>query len=115
MKRFMGFVIFLVGFGLLKVYGEVAAMKTGYEIRQLNIQKDSLLHDRKQLEYETAMLRTPRRLQMWLAKKEVDLSPVKIKMLARVDALGEEPRDGRIVPRNLAKLFLGTARAQSEK
>lgn len=118
MKRFFFCVLLVTLVGIGVVYGEVEAVKTGYRIRQLNLKKLSMITDRKQLEFEVAKLKAPRRLEKWMQTQEVCLSHGKFLKLARRNtektdhSASEKPGIGLI---RLARIFLGTAQAGSEK
>ena len=96
------------------VHGEMESVKIGYQIRQLSLEKRDLVHAQKQLEYEIASLKTPERLEAWVATNHVKLGSAKVTRLARLEprpAGGEKTG----VLTQIAKLFLGTAQAGSDK
>jgi len=49
--------------GLIVVAGEVEIVKTGYDIRRLNLKKHALRHDVNKREYHLANLKTPQKLE----------------------------------------------------
>ena len=118
MKRFVLTVVLVTCVGLTVVYGEVEAMKIGYQIRQLNMKKLELVNDTKLLEFQIATLKTPGRLEQWMGKSHVSLTQSRTLRVARaetpesVTASAESSRKG---PVQFARLFLGIARADSER
>jgi len=113
-KRFVLIVSLVTFVGLAVVCAEVEAVKTGYEIRQLNLKKMELANQIKLLEFEIATLKTPRRLEQWMGNARLNLTHSKTMTLVKNV---EEPR--RAVdsknPIHIARLFLGIAQADSER
>ena len=112
MKRFVLGVLAVMVVGLGVVTAEIEALKTGYHIRQLNLQKLDLVNQMKHLEFEIANLKTPERLEQWMATSRVKLGQSRTVELARVEPL-PQPAKGNGFTR-LARLFLGTAQAQAD-
>lgn len=118
MKKFVLSVILVTTVGLGVVYGEVEAVKIGYQIRQNNIQKLELTNRLKLLEYQVATLKTPQRLEKWMGHSRLTLTNSKTLKVAKVETpaekitLAERARKG---PIQFARLFMGTAQADSER
>lgn len=117
MKRFIFSILLVTLVGLAVVYGEIEAMKTGYRIRQLNMKKIWLVRNQKRLEFEVASLKTPHRLEQWIASQKVELVPSKPLRLARNRPEVGSPaptQKTRREPIRFAKYLLGTAQAGFE-
>jgi hypothetical protein len=72
--------------GLSIVYGEVEAMKTGYEIRQLSIQKRDLTHRLKEREFQIASVTSPEKLEAQMLAYNVKLSSSHLMKIARLES-----------------------------
>lgn len=101
--------------GLLVVYGEVEAVKTGYRIRRQNLRKSELVTEMKGLESEIASLKTPRRLEEWLTDSRMTLTQSRPQRLVRAEKPRRVSGGSKGGPARFAQLFLGTARADSER
>jgi hypothetical protein len=111
LKKYLISLFILTVMGLVIVHGEIAAIRTGYEVRQMNITKQNLMNSIKQLEAETSILKTPRRLENWMTVNRVNLNKPQYEQLARADTRQtSEYKDSF-----LTKLFWGTARADTER
>ena len=118
MKRFVLTVILTTFVGLAVVYGEVEAMKIGYQIRQLSLKKMELVNDTKLLEFQIATLKTPGRLEQWMGNSHVSLTQSRTLRVARVEdpgSIAASAEGSRKGPVQFARLFMGTARADSER
>jgi hypothetical protein len=116
-KRFVLAVLVLAGVGLGVVYGEVEAVRLGYRVRQLNIEKTRLVSAQKKFELDVARLRTPQRLEEWMAAHDVRLGQSETRVLARVHPVERRPAEaplGRFHPVRLARLVLGLRTAQAD-
>ena len=116
MRRFLLFVFTVTLVGLGVVYGEVDAVKTGYRIRYLDIQKRHLHEELRGLELRIAQLKTPRRLDSWMQSARVNLTSSGRIVVARAEADGRET--GRPEPRGVAwfaRALVGTAQARSDR
>ena len=115
MKKFITCVITLTAFGLIVVYGEVEAMKIGYDIRQLNIRKRELTHRMKSSEFEIASLTAPDYLEARMAADHVHLVNPTFLRIAKVSRpikiQGEQESSFR--NRLLSRLFVTSAQADS--
>lgn len=113
MSKWFAFIIVGTLVGLLIVHGEVEAVKTGYDIRQLSMRKHELNHRVKTVESEIARLTAYETLEIQMAKDKNQFIQPAYKQIARVqpEHLKEQvvKSDSQIV---LAKWFVGTARAQ---
>ena len=119
MKRFSLVVVLMTFVGLAVVYGEVEAVKTGYEIRKLNLKKMELANQAKLLEFQIATLKTPQRLEQWMGTSRLNLTHSKTMTLVRAEtpesgAKAASERASRN-PIQIARLFLGIAQADSER
>ena len=77
--------------GLAIVYGEVEAMKTGYEIRQMSIQKRDLTNRLKECEFQLASVTSPDRLEERMDCYRVKLASPKTLKIARIGAPETDP------------------------
>lgn len=110
MKRFVFSVILVTLVGLVVVWGEVEAVKTGYKIRQMTLEKRDLVGRQKLLELEVASLKTPRRLEEWLKTSQVKLTSSRLMKLA-----GLKPAERAQKSAPLARLFVETAQAGPDR
>jgi len=85
MKRFILSIISMTALGLIVVYGEVEAMKIGYDIRQLNIRKHEVKYRIKESEIEIASLTAPENLLEKMVAQQVTLVDTKPMRIARLD------------------------------
>lgn len=113
MAKWFAFIIVGTLVGLLIVHGEVEAVKTGYDIRQLSMRKHELNHRVKTVESEIARLTAYETLEIHMAKEKSLLIQPSYKQVARVHPINLETEelkpDTQIA---FAKWFVGTARAQ---
>ncbi len=116
MKRFVLSVLAVTVVGLGVVTAEIEAVKTGYAIRQLSLNKLDLVNRMKRLEFEIADLKTPARLERWMSSRNMQLGQTRTVELARVEPETLRPgsRAGGGLAR-LARLFLGTAEADANR
>lgn len=86
MSRYLTILATVTFLGLTVVYGEVEAMKTGYEIRQLNILKRDLTHRLKESEFRIASVTSPDKLEERMDAFQVKLASPKTLRIARIGA-----------------------------
>lgn len=86
MSRYLMILSTVTFFGLAIVYGEVEAMKTGYEIRQLSILKRDLTHRLKESEFQIASVTSPEKLEEQMGAYRVKLASPKTMRIARIGA-----------------------------
>ena len=84
MTRYLSVLATVTFLGLAIVYGEVEAMKTGYEIRQLSIQKRDLTHRLKESEFQIASVTSPDKLEQRMDSYQVKLASPRTLRIARV-------------------------------
>lgn len=84
MSRYLAVLATVTFVGLAVVYGEVEAMKTGYEIRQLSIQKRDLTHRLKESEFQIATVTSPDRLEEKMDSYRVKLASPRTMKIARI-------------------------------
>ncbi len=84
MSRYLMILTTVTFLGLAIVYGEVEAMKTGYEIRQLSIQKRDLTHRLKESEFQIASVTSPDKLEERMESYRVKLASPKTLRIARI-------------------------------
>ena len=84
MTRYLSVLATVTFLGLAIVYGEVEAMKTGYEIRQLNIQKRDLTHRLKEREFQVASVTSPDKLEERMGAYRVKLASPRTLKIARL-------------------------------
>jgi hypothetical protein len=92
MSRYLSVLVTVTFVGLAIVYGEVEAMKTGYEIRQLSIQKRDLTHRLKESEFQIATVTSPDKLEERMDSYRVKLASPKTMRIARI---GSDPGQSR--------------------
>lgn len=88
MSRYLMVLMTVTVLGLAVVYGEVEAMKTGYEIRQLSIQKRDLTHRLKESEFMLASVTSPDKLEERMESYRVKLASPRTLKIARIGAPG---------------------------
>jgi len=119
MRRLVLSVMMITLVGLVVVTYEVESLKTGYDIRNLNIKKREMVVAAKQLEYEVITLKSPFQLEQWIASTEIDLRKPQVMRFAKVQEPvilhGEYLKAGSKVPSFVSRWFLGTAQAESER
>ena len=118
MKKFIITVTSLTLVALVVVYGEVEAMKTGYDIRQLNIRKRELTHRMKESEFEIATLTAPEQLEEKMLAYRVKLVNPKLLKIAKLNkatGYGSSPEDSTKKNAFWTKLFVTSAQADTTR
>lgn len=118
MKKFMVTLISLVIIGLVIVYGEVEAMKVGYEIRKLGIRKRELTHQLKESEYGVATLTAPERLERTMNAYHVKLvnpTLLRVAKLPQDQGLEGQGRQGSNDNAFLARFLVPSAQADTTR
>lgn len=113
MTRYLSFLMTVTIVGLAVVYGEVEAMKTGYEIRQLSIQKRELTHRLKEREIQIATVTSPDKLEEKMDAYKVKLASPRTMKIARVstESSGSGASSGRAS--GLSGFLVPTAQAEN--
>lgn len=117
MSRYLLVLTTVTFLGLAIVYGEVEAMKTGYEIRQLSILKRDLTHRLKESEFQIASVTSPDRLEERMDSYRVKLASAKTLKIARIGA-PETGQDSTVSGRNASaftRFLVPTAQADSSR
>ncbi|MBF0253885.1 MAG: hypothetical protein HQL11_02005 [Candidatus Omnitrophica bacterium] len=112
MARILMAIMVWVGFGLMAVYGEVEALKVGYDIRQLSIQKYELTHSIRDRECKIAGLTVPQNLEDRLDHYRVKLAKTPRLKVARALSDKTTPSSESGARLLLARVFMGSAEAR---
>jgi len=118
MKKFIFSVITITLIGLVMVYGEVEAMKIGYDIRQLDIRKREITHQMKEAEYHIAQLTAPERLEESMRAYQVELVKPKLLKVAKLPKgqdLNSMPAPSAKGNTFLNRFFISSAQADTTR
>ena len=99
--------------GLLRVYGEVEALKVGYDIQRLNLKKLALRERHEEMESRIALAKAPGALEERLLAYRVNLAQPKLQ-IARSRPLGatQDKRARKTARDFFDRIFVGTAQAE---
>lgn len=113
MNKFLIALGSLTFLGLVIVYGEVEAVKIGYDIRQLNILKLELRTNLKEKQLQIASLKAPENLERLMSDFKVELTNPQVFRLAK--ARNAEVESYSTNRGFFSKMFETTAQADSAR
>jgi len=117
-KRGLVAILSMTAIGLVVVYGELEAVRIGYQIRQLSIQKHELTHRLKKAECEIASMVVPRRLEERMSDYRVKLAKAQRRTIALAGDAGgfrREAAGGFGPSKLLARILLSEAKADTAR
>lgn len=121
MKRFTATLTLMTMAGLLYVYTEVEAVKTGYAIRKQEEVRTQLVDKQRSLRYNVANLKSSSSLEKQMLDKHVELSSPKEWKTILLPAQGPV-KQGHSKPflhffeqPLFSRLFIGTAQAEAKE
>ena len=121
MRRFAAFVICMTFAGLLCVYAEIEAVKTGYRIQKQEQMKIQALDRSRALKYNIARLEAPHNLERKLLAQRIQLESPKqwqTLILTGSDGGKQPPISQQTFfqgPHFFSRLFVGTAQAEAKE